>query len=70
MENTIKIAMRILIRIVATPPFLIMFFINYMTYTVMMLIHWIYGDSQFDIDLTESLHKEDMENFRKWFTEI
>jgi hypothetical protein len=70
MENAIKIAVRILIRFIGTPFFLLLFFSNYMMYTVYMLIHWIYGDSQFDIDLTESLHREDMENLRKWFTEI
>lgn len=70
MENVIKIALRIIIRIIGTPFFLVMFFMNYMMYTVYMLIHWIYGDSQFEIDITESLHKEDTENFKKWFTKI
>lgn len=70
MENAIKIAVRILIRIIGTPFFLIMFFMNYMMYTINMLIHWAYDDSQFDIDITEDLHKEDMDNFKKWFTNI
>jgi len=70
MENAIKIALRIIIRIIGTPAFLLMFFVNYMIYTVTMIIHWIYGDSQFEIGITESLHKEDIEIFKKWFTKI
>lgn len=70
MENAIKIAVRILIRFIGTPFFLLLFFSNYMMYTVYMLIHWAYDDSQFDIDITESLHKEDMDNLKKWFTKI